>query len=96
VFWEFLNICSDIHLRQIAAKSYQACVEDQSISIVRFQSRDFRSAFEVYRSRIDKEWSLTECFSFQVMAKRGLTDALATDHHFQQAGFRPLLLEEPP
>ncbi len=96
VFWEFLNICSDIHLRQIAAKSYLACVDDPAISIVRFQSREFRSAFGVYRSRMDKEWRLTDCFSFQVMTKRGLTDALTTDHHFQQAGFRALLLEEPP
>jgi predicted nucleic acid-binding protein len=96
VFWEFLNICSEIHLRQIAAHSYQACVEDPSISIVRFQSRNIRSAFEIYQSRIDKEWSLTDCFSFQVMTKRRLTDALTTDHHFHQAGFRALLLEEPP
>jgi predicted nucleic acid-binding protein len=96
VFWEFLNISSDIHLRQIAANSYQACMDDPSISIVRCQSRDFRSAFEIYRSRMDKEWSLTDCLSFQVMTKRRLSDALTTDHHFRQAGFRPLLLEEPP
>jgi predicted nucleic acid-binding protein len=96
VFWEFLNICSDIHLRRIAANSYQACINDPSISIVRFHSRDFRSAFGIYRSHMDKEWSLTDCFSFQVMTKRGLTDALTTDHHFQQVGFRALLLEEPP
>jgi hypothetical protein len=96
VFWEFLNICSEIQLRQVAANSYQACSNEPSISIVRFQSREFRSALKLYQSRIDKEWSLTDCFSFQVMTKRGLTDALTSDHHFQQAGFRALLLEEFP
>ena len=31
--------------------------------------------------------------SFVVMRERGLSDALTLDRHFQQAGFRPLLLE---
>jgi predicted nucleic acid-binding protein len=29
--------------------------------------------------------------SFQLMWDRGLTDALTSDHHFEQAGFRILL-----
>jgi predicted nucleic acid-binding protein len=29
------------------------------------------------------------------MQDRGLTDALSADEHFQQAGFRPVLLEKP-
>jgi predicted nucleic acid-binding protein len=36
------------------------------------------------------------CFSFALMQQRGLTAALTSDHHFQQAGFEALLLEEPP
>ena len=39
----------------------------------------------------DKEWPLTDCISFVVMRDEGLTDALTTDHHFEQAGFRALL-----
>ena len=91
VFWEFLNICSDIHLRQIAAKSYLACVDDPAISIVRFQSREFRSAFGVYRSRMDKEWSLTDCTSMFVMESDQIKLAFSSDHHFEQAGFVKLL-----
>ncbi len=30
------------------------------------------------------------------MTRRGLTDALTPDDHFRQAGFRALLLEDPP
>jgi len=39
---------------------------------------------------------LTDCASFVVMTERRLTDALTADDHFRQAGFRPLLLDEPP
>ena len=36
---------------------------------------------------------LTDCISFVVMEERGITDALAYDQHFVQAGFRALLRE---
>jgi predicted nucleic acid-binding protein len=47
--------------------------------------------FDLYRCRADKEWSLTDCISFVVMADEGLTDALTVDRHFAQAGFTALL-----
>ena len=49
--------------------------------------------FALYRSREDKEWSLTDCISFIVMADEALTEALTGDHHFTQAGFTALLRE---
>jgi uncharacterized protein len=51
----------------------------------------FRAGADLYLQRPDKEWSLTDCISFVVMEERGLTEALTTDHHFKQAGFRALL-----
>ena len=45
----------------------------------------------MYRDREDKQWSLTDCISFVVMADGGLADALTGDHHFEQAGFKALL-----
>jgi hypothetical protein len=53
----------------------------------------FRAGLDLYRQRPDKEWSLTDCISFEIMRTRGLTEALTTDHHFTQAGFRALLRE---
>lgn len=49
----------------------------------------------LHAARPDKEWSLTDCVSFHVMRDRGLTRALAYDHHFAQAGFEPLLQRDP-
>ena len=51
--------------------------------------------WDLYRSRPDKAWSLTDCISVLVMQDAGMTDALTTDDHFRQAGFRAVLLDEP-
>ena len=51
----------------------------------------FARGLALYRDRPDKEWSLTDCLSFVVMAADGLTDALTGDRHFEQAGFGALL-----
>jgi predicted nucleic acid-binding protein len=48
-------------------------------------------AWDLLRARPDKEWSLVDCASFVVMQHRGITEALTTDHHFEQAGFVRLL-----
>jgi uncharacterized protein len=47
----------------------------------------------LYRGRPDKAWSLTDCISFVVMGERGLTEALTSDHYFEQAGFTAVLKE---
>ena len=56
----------------------------------------FRAGMDLFTRRPDKDWSVTDCISFVVMAQRGLTEALTADHHFEQAGFRALLRTEPP
>jgi len=51
----------------------------------------FESGVELYASRANKDWSLTDCISFVVMRQMDLSDALTGDHHFEQAGFRAML-----
>ena len=63
------------------------------IQIVPISERLYERGFQLYRSRQDKEWGITDCISFVVMWERGLTKALTTDRHFQQAGFQALLRE---
>ena len=53
----------------------------------------FRAGLELFRSRPDKEWSLTDCISFAAMKEHLVTEALTGDHHFEQAGFAALLKE---
>jgi len=51
----------------------------------------FEKGVELYDARPDKEWSLTDCISFVVMSEEQITEALTSDHHFEQAGFTALL-----
>ncbi len=48
-------------------------------------------AMELLRQRLDKDWSLCDAVSFILMREYGIEDALTSDHHFAQAGFRRLL-----
>jgi predicted nucleic acid-binding protein len=59
--------------------------------IIGHDERLYEAGVELYRTRADKDWSLTDCISFVVMDERGIADALTGDHHFEQAGFRALL-----
>ena len=81
VLWEWLNALSDASTRAIA--------------VVPFQPGLIDSAVELYRMRPDKNWSLTDCLSFVVMERRQLTEALTTDRHFEQAGMKVLMLQQP-
>ena len=48
-------------------------------------------AWQLLAQRQDKAWSLVDCSSFIVMQQQGITNALTTDHYFEQAGFVRLL-----
>jgi predicted nucleic acid-binding protein len=55
-------------------------------------SRDLLDrSLSLFQSRLDKEWTFTDCISFTVMKENGITEALTGDHHFTQAGFKILL-----
>jgi hypothetical protein len=70
---------------------YRDLCTDPYTTIVGFSEPLFQAALDLYARRPDKGWSLTDCTSFVVMQRDGLTDALTGDHHFAQAGFVPLL-----
>ena len=64
------------------------------VSLIPASSDLLRRGRDLFAARADKAWSLTDCTSFVVMQENGLTDALTTDQHFTQAGFRALLAGE--
>ena len=66
---EFLSLLDDLEA-------------NQNVVIVGPDPQIFRQGLELYRSRADKDWSLTDCISFVVMTDRGISEALTGDHHF--------------
>lgn len=64
---------------------------DAAIRTITIDEPLFRGSIELFRNRPDKDWSLTDCTSFVVMQREGITEALTADRHFEQAGFVALL-----
>lgn len=77
--------------RQYAAQMVRELESNPRIEIIPQTDAQFRTALEHYASRADQTWSLTDCASFLVMEERGITEALAYDRDFEQAGFVALL-----
>ena len=74
--------------RQQVVTIIDAVKMDATIEIVHIDQALDNQAWKLLRARLDKEWSLVDASSFVVMTHYGLTEALTTDHHFIQAGFR--------
>ncbi|MBL8233281.1 MAG: hypothetical protein JNL98_32590 [Bryobacterales bacterium] len=95
VLWEWLNALADTTTRSIAAEGYRRVFTDSRVEVITFDPELNGAAVDLYRRRIDKDWSLTDCLSFVVMERRGLIEGLTTDHHFEQAGMKALMLSLP-
>ncbi len=91
VLLEIGNALSKQKYRTAAIQLLESLETDPSVEIVLFTNSLYKSAFNLFKQREDKEWGLVDCISFIVMQDRGITDALTADTHFQQAGFRALL-----
>ena len=92
VLWEWLNALADATTRTLPPRATGESHADTQLEIVPFEAELNGAAVEPYQSRADKDWSLTDWLSFVVMERRRLTGALTTDHHFEQAGLKALML----
>ena len=92
---EIADTLAAVKFRQQAIQIIEALQQSPLVTIVPASSWLLAEGLARYRQRSDKDWGLTDCLSFVVMEEYSLTEALTLDHHFQQAGFRALLLENP-
>ncbi len=88
---ELLAALSRLPERAFAIRGVDAIRTNPNVEVLPQTSIQFREAYGLYKRMADKEWSLTDCASFEIMKARGITEALAYDHHFEQAGFTALL-----
>jgi len=93
VLTEIGNAFSKIHWRALGVATINDLRTDPDIETVPVDSALFARAVALYSARLDKEWGLTDCISFVVMQEHGLTHALTTDRHFEQAGFQNALVD---
>lgn len=94
VLLEIGNALSKQRYRQAAVKLLVALEADPNVEIIPLSDQLYVRALQLYRERPDKEWGMVDCISFIVMQEREIVEALTTDNHFQQAGFRVLLGED--
>ncbi len=93
VVLEIGNALARIRYRNAAIELLDSLEEDPNVEIIPLSEELYNRAMKLYRQRADKEWGMTDCISFVVMQDHGLKEALTTDVHFKQAGFRSLLIE---
>ncbi|HET6976732.1 MAG TPA: type II toxin-antitoxin system VapC family toxin [Pyrinomonadaceae bacterium] len=91
ILLEIGNALSKLRYRSAAMRLLTTLENDPKFEIVSLSEELYHRALELYGDRVDKEWGLIDCISFVVMKDQGLTKALTTDNHFQQAGFQILL-----
>ena len=70
-------------------------LDSPAARLIRVDRDIFQEALSLYDRVDDKSWGLVDCASFVVMRHENIFDALTTDRHFLQAGFRPLLAARP-
>ncbi len=93
VLSEFLAALSKSgpNLRVAAVKMVRAIMNNANVRVIQ-QTRDgFIKGLTRYEERKDKEYSLTDCISMNVMQSNSLTEILTNDHHFEQEGFSVLM-----
>lgn len=91
VLVEVGNSLSQARWRKLGFDTINDLRDDPTIEVVAVDTALFERALALFGRRSDKDWGLTDCISFVVMQERGAAEALTTDHHFSQAGFRRLL-----
>jgi uncharacterized protein len=90
VLTEFLAAMSAAgpYMRQRAADRVDEILGDRRHHVIEMTRSRFLEGLALYKARLDKAYSLTDCFSMNVMRYEGLTEVLTSDHHFTQEGFQ--------
>ncbi len=92
VLAEFIALTNARKLpRQESLTFSRALIDSARVEVVWVSELLHRDAHALLEQRLDKSYSLCDAVSFVVMRERGLTEALTTDHHFEQEGFVRLL-----
>ncbi len=92
VLAEFVPLCRSRGLNRIQALAFAAdLLDNPHVEVIWVDESLHRTALAFLQARLDKDYSLCDAVSFVLMRTHGVTEALSTDHHFEQEGFARLL-----
>ncbi len=89
ILGEALNFLSTYgtQMRRRTVRLIKDIMANPNIQVVAQTRESFLQGLHLYENRVDKEYSLTDCVSMEVMKQLGITEILTHDHHFTQEGF---------
>ena len=93
VLIEYVNFFSrySASLRRAVVESVHDILDDDTIEVLPQTRTALLAGMSLHASRPDKNYSLTDCISMQVMREEGIFEVLTHDAHFAQEGFITLL-----
>ncbi len=75
------------YFRQQAVWTVRRLLASPHVTVIPQTPDVFLAALDLYESRLDKGYSLTDCISMNVIRQEGITEVLSNDRHFEQEGF---------
>ena len=87
VFDETVTLCARRLGHSAAVRLGEAVLDARLVDLVRAGHDDETRAWELFRRRSDKDYSFTDCVSFAVMRRLGITRSAALDEDFRGEGF---------
>ena len=76
-----------------ALRFVEAISSGSEVEVIWVSRELHQRAMQLLFERSDKAWSLCDAVSIVLMTDRRVSDALTTDHHFDQAGLVRLLAQ---
>lgn len=87
VLIETINALSGSSFRKSTVEFINRIEASPSVEIVKITEEIYNNAWMLYQERMDKNWGITDCTSFEVMRTLNVKKAFTKDKHFEQAGF---------
>jgi predicted nucleic acid-binding protein len=92
VLAEFVALANARKIPQQPAVAFaRAMLQHPLVEVVWGDAELHGEALDLLDERSDKAYSLCDAVSFVLMRRENINEALTTDHHFKQEGFRRLL-----
>jgi predicted nucleic acid-binding protein len=71
----------------VAVTVGQALLDPRNVALFRATAEDEHKAWALFRARRDQRYSFTDCVSFVMMRRLGISSAVSLDDDFRREGF---------